>query len=174
MHYSRKHQGNPPFLPTPKTAIRKSTRVLKRIPRQLYNVEDARLIGNHNNKTSILYVGPSKLPKAGNGVFTRVTLYRGDIVTIYDGKYSATVPDDTEYTMRVRGGFLDGIRTPTKRYGYGSLINRPNRNSKKANISFEEVGLVKGKPQVVVQVTRTIKAGSELLGHYGRGYIINK
>jgi hypothetical protein len=169
-HYSNKHRGTPPF--EPKMKQRKSPRGNKQVYRRdLYNVEDARRIGNYGLATTILYVGPSLLPNAGNGVYTKEKLFAGDYVTVYSGKFTKEAGTDTEYVMSVNDGYINGIRTARKRAGFGSLINRPNRNSKKANVEFE--GLT-WNPQVVVRVTRTIKAGSELLGHYGHGYQIHK
>ena len=115
----------------------------------------------------LVKVKQSTIPNAGRGVFATRELKRGDIVTEFVGKFVLNEPIDTEYTIKVKGGFIDGERNPSSSSCLGSLINREYRilNLRK-NVVFEEID----NNRVVVKAIKKIKTDKELITTYSRQY----
>ena len=118
----------------------------------------------------LVEIKQSKIPNAGRGVFATRNLQRGDIVTEYAGKFVVDEPDDKEYVIKVKVGFIDGDRNPTSSAFLGSLINREYRKSGvlnlRKNIVFEKLK----NNRVVAKVIKKIKAGTELITTYSPLY----
>lgn len=129
---------------------------------EIYDIKDFDL--------GLVEVGQSTIPNAGRGVFATRNLKRGDIVTEYAGQFVLNEPDDKEYTLQVKGGFIDGERNPTSSASLGSLINREYRNygvlSLRKNIVLKEIG----HRRAVAKVIKKIKPGQELITTYSRQY----
>ena len=104
--------------------------------KETYDIKDFAL--------GLVEVKQSTIPNAGQGVFATRNLKRGDIVTEYAGQFVLNKPTDKEYTLQVKGGFIDGERNPTSSACLGSLINREHRDygvlSLRKNVVFEEIG----------------------------------
>ena len=130
------------------------------------------LYGTKDFALSLVEVKQSTIPNAGRGVFATRNLKRGDIVTEYVGQFVLNKPTDREYTLQVKGGFIDGERNPASSASLGSLINREHRNygvlNLRKNVVFEEIG----QRRAVAKVIKKIKAGQELITTYSRQYRI--
>jgi hypothetical protein len=114
----------------------------------------------------------SRIPEAGNGVFARVDLQVGDVVTRYEGELVENLPSDREYVIQVDdAGYLDGLRTPAPRKGLGSFVNREARTMGRCRKNCDIVPVGRG---LYVQIMKKVKAGQELYTTYSRGYRIGK
>jgi transposase InsO family protein len=113
-----------------------------------------------------LRIGRSSIPGAGLGVIatkelpkkTRL-LYAGDLVPV------ANASDGGAYYLELRsppGTAVDAARTNA---GDGRWVNDPKGTGKRANCKF-----VGQNGSAVVETTRRIAAGEELLASYGGGY----
>lgn len=118
------------------------------------------------------HVGPSLIPGAGDGVFTRVHLprdtllgwYRGELID--EDEYARRYPRGTRatYVLEVNGSdgalFVDA-RNPAHR-NWTAMVNDAHGTGFKINCAITASGAIK--------TTRAIAAGSELLISYGKAY----
>jgi len=138
-----------------------------------FTIVDADARGTHLASDSIVEYRQSVIPGSGCGVFARVGLREGDVVTRFEGEIVSATPTDPEYAIEFKFGvqvcYIDGIRTPVIGKGLASFVNRESRTIPKARKNCVIVG-VGGR--MYVQVIRNIKPGSELYTVYSRGYRI--
>ena len=137
-------------------------------------------IGNgcyNKGRNAYLKLDVSKISGAGRGVFSNVYFKPGDIITLYSGKYINYEPDDKQYCICVNRNtlWIDGLREPELRKGFGSFINRQERKlgvkfykncvfMKEKNNYYERAILV------IVKAINYICPGDELYTVYGKGY----
>ena len=114
-------------------------------------------------------IKPSRIPQAGNGLFSNRRFQKGELVCEYTGKVltllqAIRTPDKT-YMM---GGFglnvhLDAQECPES---MGRYINDP-RNPELLNVEFVKL---RDARKALVVATRDIEVDEELYVSYGEGY----
>lgn len=110
-------------------------------------------------------VAPSRIPGAGLGLFAIKHFAEGDTIDYYIGTVYAMESDHQgDYTFDVRGQYIvDAIATQS------CLSRYINHSSLEPNCVFKVYG--RGEyPHIVVQATRDIMPGEELLIDYGPSY----
>lgn len=144
-------------------------------PREPYDMDDADTRGVFKSDLDALVeYRPSLIPNAGNGVFAKVELRKGDIITWFAGELAFEAATDSTYTIRIGDCYLNGISEPKQGEGLGSFINREERGDRATCKNCEFVCFGVGSHPVYVEVTKDIPAGYELYTTYGRGYRIDK
>jgi hypothetical protein len=138
-----------------------------------YSIEDAEIRGTHKASEAIVEVKKSSIKGAGRGIFAVEALQKGDIVTTFEGVKTSTEPKCATYCLGLKNGmFLIGSSRLQKGKGIGQFVNRESRKLKKRkNCEIVEVG----GNGVLIEITKKVKLGEELLTTYSRGYrFINK
>ena len=82
-------------------------------------------------------------------------------------RFLTAKPKSTEYTLAVKGGFIDGERNPATSASLGSMINQECRKKGKMNLRKNVVFEIIGH-RAVVRVIKEIKEGKELITVYNR------
>lgn len=118
-----------------------------------------------------LLVKTSLLPNAGNGLFTKINLNKGEIVTEYKGRRRtwAQVEDDVDngYIYHIDDdNVIDALKS----------VNTFGRYANDA-AGLQRVGGLRNNAEyfedenrVFIRTTKNIKAGSEIFVSYGRPY----
>lgn len=131
-----------------------------------------------NNKidapeSDYLYINSSQIPNSGTGLFTAITIYKDEIISIFKGK----ILTENEAKIKIEEGndkyfinLLDGtIMDSMSAKCFAKYANDATGFSKSdfknnANISLNEAG------NVSLIATRRIKQGEEIFCSYGRKY----
>ncbi len=118
-----------------------------------------------------LIVKASSLPNAGNGLFTKIDLKKGDIVTEYKGRRRtwAQVENDVDngYIYHIDDeNVIDALKNVNTFGRYANDAAGLQRVSGLRNNAeyFED------NKRVFIRATRSIKAGNEVLVSYGKRY----
>jgi hypothetical protein len=128
-----------------------------------------------NETDERFYLGPSTLPNAGMGVFTKVSLKKGDhmeIVGVYVGKESvadACTSYAKAYKFAAKAG--EDFTRHVIPLGYAAIVN--HGSSETRNCELREYRGPKKNPHasiMVYQFSRDIAVGEEILGNYGGTY----
>lgn len=120
-----------------------------------------------------LYTAPSGLAGAGTGLFTAITLYRGEIIAYYHGERllpeeaerRAELGRDKHFIILPDGGVLDPARVEGMAK-YANDARGPSSTGRRNNAS---IGL-DDEGRVCLRALRTIKPGEEIFCAYGRNY----
>ena len=118
-----------------------------------------------------LYVAESTIPKIGMGLFTRKDIPKGTLIIEYTGEvtnweavrydssnaYIYYVNDDYVINAKERPDAI--ARYANDAYGL-TKINGINNNSRFVNVNG----------RIFIKSTKLIRAGSEILVNYGKGY----
>jgi len=129
-----------------------------------------------NNTKLILDVYPSKIPNAGNGIFTYKYIPKETLIGYYDGelkKDDGSCVGDYSFSLN-RQWYVDARKYPRS---YIAMINDAHGTEYDYNCEFrmeneDETGK-KRKPQdrkITLWSIKNIKAGSELYADYGKDY----
>ena len=134
-----------------------------------------------NYSNSNVRIGISTLPKslnAGNGLFLKTEIRKGDVVTYYD--YDLVVDDEALKEMKVKNDpqysyvltrrkneHLCGLMQSKRGRGMGSLINSGGGYFKN-NCKF--VGL-RANHLIIIRAKKDLKKDDELFIAYNRGRI---
>ena len=124
-------------------------------------------------ESDYLFVEPSQIPNSGSGLFTAIPIYKGEIISVFEGE----ILSDQESKNRAEKG-LDGYFINLLD---GSIMDSRNVDcfAKYAN---DSQGLVKSKfknnslitlddeDRVCIVATKAIKSGAEIFCDYGSGY----
>ncbi|KAG9406735.1 hypothetical protein AC1031_003056 [Aphanomyces cochlioides] len=182
MHYKRKHgltverkrkktqeeKNQQARLRKRKSAARALEALSKH--RTLFSFADAQRRGTYGADNPIVISKESSIPPAGYGVFAAVDLREGDIVTSYDGDIVYDMPADPTYVLRIDLGnkpaWIDGLSTRQLGKGLGSFVSREDRTMK----IFKNCEYLQHGKKMFIQVTKSIKSGSELFTVYDPGY----
>ncbi|KAG9408901.1 hypothetical protein AC1031_020813 [Aphanomyces cochlioides] len=139
-------------------------------PRRLFSLRDARQRGCYGAARPIVVTGPSKIERAGAGMFACVDLLAGDVVTTYDGEVVFQVPQEPSYAIRYDFGatpaWIDGLQEFQNGKGVGSFVNRADRE---AHV-YKNCDYIQDGNTLAIKVTKRVKAGEELFTTYGRSY----
>lgn len=116
-----------------------------------------------------LYSKPSQIPNAGFGLFSAITLYKGDIIAHFNGEVlnlkEAQIRiqnNDDDYFMNLPNGLtLDCKNTP----GFAKMANDF------FNSNFKQNAIITlNNNQVVLVASKTIQAHQEIFTSYGKNY----
>ncbi|MBX2980120.1 MAG: SET domain-containing protein [Flavobacteriales bacterium] len=120
-----------------------------------------------------LYVQPSRIPHAGMGLFTAISLHRGDVIAVFLGEQLTDVEaerrsdagEDAYFVTLLDGGTLDSMHTDCFAK-YANDVEGPGNSRLRNNavITLDE----EDRPCIVA--TRSIKAGGEVFVGYGKAY----
>lgn len=124
-------------------------------------------------ESDYLYIQPSQIPNAGNGLFTVVDIFKDEVISKFHGE----VLTDEEVAIRVENevdqyfiGMLDGRIMDSRnvhcfaKYANDAIAfpNSAFKNNSKITIDEHDT--------VCLIATRNIKAGSEIFCSYGKRY----
>jgi uncharacterized protein len=120
-----------------------------------------------------LYISPSQIHGAGNGLFTAVTIYKGEDISIFKGEIltiaqateRANIGKDKYFIMLLDGTILDCMETACfAKYANDAkgLTHTGFKNNTKITLDDDN--------NVCLSATRNIKAGEEIFCSYGNRY----
>lgn len=120
-----------------------------------------------------LYIGESRIPGAGNGLFTAIPIYRDEVIALFKGKVlsnkeakrRAESGEDAYFINLPDGTILDSRDVKCfAKYANDAAgaVKTAHRNN--AAITLNEKG------RVCIVANRNIPAGGEIYCAYGRGY----
>lgn len=124
-------------------------------------------------ESGYLYISPSKIPNAGNGLYTSIRIYKDEIIARFKGELLSakqfelrTKKGNDKYFINMPdGSTMDSMQTKCyAKYAndaQGFLKSDFKNNSK---IALDESG------NVCLTAMRSIKAGEEIFCSYGKKY----
>ncbi len=124
-------------------------------------------------ESDYLYIEISQLPNAGNGLFTAIDIYKGEIISLFKGeilsdaeaKTRAEKGEDQYFINLLNGSIMDSkhvdcfAKYANDAKGFSNSLLKNN-----AQITLNE------DDEVCIIATRKIKAGSEIFCGYGKRY----
>ena len=125
------------------------------------------------SESDYLYTNPSQITNSGIGLFTAITIYKDEIISIYKGKIltesEAKVKvekgEDKYFINLLNGTILDSM--PTK--CFAKYANDATGFSKSDFKNNAKIGLDENE-NVCLIATRKIKQGEEVFCNYGKRY----
>lgn len=127
----------------------------------------------HAEEADYLYVIPSQLPKAGNGLFTAITIYKEEIIALFKGE----ILSDTESEKRAKQGnngyFMnlpDGrVLDCRLTEGFAKYANDASGFST-SNFKNNAKITLDDNQNVCLIALKKIKTGEEIFCEYGKSY----
>ena len=120
-----------------------------------------------------LYIGESRIPGSGNGLFTAIPIYKDEVISIFKGKIlsnkeaqrRATNGEDVYFMNMPDGTILDSREVNCfAKYANDAAGSVKTRYRNNADITLDEKGAV------CIVASRKILAGEEIYCAYGPNY----
>jgi SET domain-containing protein len=124
-------------------------------------------------ESDYLYIQPSQLPDAGNGLFTAITIYKDEVISLFRGEILSdeeaalrAAKGNTDYFMNMPDGtILDTMRVN----GFAKYANDVHGSEKTNYLSNARITLDENN-KVCIAANRNIKSGEEIFCSYGKAY----
>ncbi len=124
-------------------------------------------------ESDYLYLATSQLPKSGNGLFTAITIYKDEIISLFKGEVLST----DEVTIRVNNGtdqyfmnLINGSILDCKTTDcFAKYANDANGFSKSTFKNNSKITLDENN-NVCLIARRKINSGEEIFCDYGKKY----
>jgi hypothetical protein len=120
-----------------------------------------------------LYIQPSQIPHAGNGLYTAIDIYQGEIISFFRGeilsnaqaRFRAANHHDRYFISLLNGKIMDSSATACfAKYANDSAGSTPSGFRHNARISLD------ANHAVCLIATRKIPKGHEIFCSYGKEY----
>ena len=124
-------------------------------------------------ESDYLYIATSQLPNSGNGLFTAITIYKDEIISLFKGEVLSTdevtirVNNGTDqYFMNLINGSISDCKTTDCFAKYANDANGFSKSTFKNNskITLDE------NNNVCLIALRKINSGGEIFCDYGKNY----
>ncbi|MFA9212860.1 MAG: SET domain-containing protein [Candidatus Methylacidiphilales bacterium] len=120
-----------------------------------------------------LYIKPSNILNAGNGLFTAINIYKNEIIAIYDGEIinqkelaKRTLNKENKYMMNLPNGSVFDTQNLA---GFAKFANDAN-GTLPATFKNNAYITLNPKNQVCLVALKNIKSNQEILCDYGKNY----
>jgi hypothetical protein len=121
-----------------------------------------------------LYIQESLLLNAGKGLFTAITIYKGETIAIFEGE----ILDQKETSRRAKLGqdqyflmMLDGTTLDSKKtFCYAKYANDVKGSAKSLHYKNNAKLRLDENDKVCLQAKTKIESGSEIFVSYGKQY----
>jgi hypothetical protein len=124
-------------------------------------------------ESDYLYIFPSQIVGAGNGLYTAIDIYKGEIISIFKGELLTdrqvqirVDKDQDKYFIELLDGrIIDSMKTKCfAKYANDALGVSGSAHKNNAQITLDE------ENRVALIATRNIKAHQEIFCSYGKRY----
>lgn len=136
------------------------------------------MTANNNNtidasESDYLYTDTSQLPNAGNGLFTAITIYKNEIISLFKGeilndteaKHRAEKKEDQYFINLLNGSIMDSKHVHCfAKYANDAKGSSNSDFKNNAKITLDDDN------NVCIVATRKIKSGEEIFCSYGKRY----
>jgi SET domain-containing protein len=124
-------------------------------------------------ESDYLYIQPSQIEKAGNGLYTAIdifknetiSLFKGEIITNKEAKKRVKKNNDSYFINLLDGSIMDSIHTDC----YAKYANDAEGISNNSFKNNAEITL-DDDDNVCIQAIRAISSGQEIFCSYGKPY----
>ena len=124
-------------------------------------------------EASYLYVKPSQLTNAGNGLFTAIDIYKDEVISLFKGAILSTKQitsrvlknKDAYFIQMLDGTIMDSMQTAC----YAKYANDANGFSK-SNFTNNAKIIIDENGDVCIVATKHIKMNTEIFCSYGKAY----
>ena len=124
-------------------------------------------------ESDYLYINPSQIPNSGTGLFTAITIYKEEVISVFKGKIltqkeaeiSAKIGNDKYFINLLDGTIMDSM--PVKcfaKYANDATGFSKSDFKNNAKIALDESN------NVCLIATRSIKQEEEIFCSYGKKY----
>jgi uncharacterized protein len=126
-----------------------------------------------SNEIDYLYVRESQIPGSGNGLFTAISIYKDEVISIFDGEIlshkeaqrRATYGEDSCFINLPDGTIMDSMRVKCfAKYANDALGVVKTAFKINSKITLDENG------NVCIVASRNILMGEEIFCSYGKAY----
>jgi uncharacterized protein len=120
-----------------------------------------------------LYIEPSQIPNSGQGLFTAIDIYKGEVISLFKGEILTQEEVKLRESRKEHQYFiclLDGRMMDSKnvecfaKYANDAIGKSKSTFTNNAKITLDDDG------NVCLVATKNIKGGSEIFASYGVGY----
>lgn len=124
-------------------------------------------------ESDYLFVAPSQLPNAGNGLFTAIAIYKDEVISLFKGEILTTLQaklrankgNDKYFMSMPNGTMMDSMNTACfAKYANDAEGFSKSKFKNCAKITFDD------DDQVCIVATRNIKVNEEIFCGYGKEY----
>ena len=125
------------------------------------------------SEADYLYIKPSLIEHAGNGLFTAIDLYKNEIISLFKGEIisdkeaeqRAKENSDRYFINMLDGNIMDSQNTNCfAKYANDAKGFTTSKYKNNAKITLDNDG------NVCLKATKKIKAGEEIFCSYGKAY----
>ncbi len=124
-----------------------------------------------------LYVGVSQIPNAGKGLFTAISIYKDEVVSIFKGEILTKQEAKTRAENRKDGYFinmLDGSIMDSNKVKCFAKYANDAEGKVKSKFKCNSIISIDEDLKVCIVASRNIKVGEEIFCNYGKAYWKNK
>lgn len=120
-----------------------------------------------------LYIKTSQIPNAGNGLFTAITIYKDEIITLFKGEIlsneesekRAQINADRYFINMLDGSIMDSMHTECfAKYANDTEGISTTQFKNNSKIALDD------NDNVCIIATKNIKSGEEIFCGYGKKY----
>lgn len=133
---------------------------------------------NHNQsiealESDYLYIGKSQIPHSGNGLYTAISIYKGETIAVFKGEMlsqreaikRAAAGNDLYFINMPKGKIMDSMHVMCfAKYANDATGANGSTFKNNSHIVLNDEG------DVCIQSLRRIKAHEELFCSYGKNY----
>jgi len=124
-----------------------------------------------------LYLAPSQIPNAGQGLFVSIAIYKEEVISLFKGESlssteaarRAHLGEDAYFINCLDGSILDSMHT----FCFAKYANDPSAtggNMVKTKFKSNADISVDDDDNICLIATRNIKIGEEIFTNYGKKY----
>ncbi|MDB5256766.1 MAG: hypothetical protein JWM14_1461 [Chitinophagaceae bacterium] len=130
-----------------------------------------------SKETDYLYIAPSQIPKAGQGLFVSIPIYKDEVISLFKGEIlthteaarRGAIGEDAYFINCLDGSIMDSMHTAC----FAKYANDPDalggkivRSAFKTNADIT----LDDDDKICLVANRNIKVGEEVFCNYGKKY----
>lgn len=125
------------------------------------------------DESEYLFIKPSQIPNAGNGLYTAIDIFKNEIISIFKGEIISTFEaekrvnkgEDRYFINLLDSNIMDSMHTQCyAKYANDAkgVVNNTFKNNAKITLDSDD--------NVCIMATKNINAGDEVFCSYGKAY----
>jgi SET domain-containing protein len=124
-------------------------------------------------ESDYLYSDESQIPDSGNGLFTAISIYKDEVISIFDGENISDKEAKIRATLGEDGYFVslpDGTTMDSKHVFCFAKYANDASGMMKAKVKNNAIIALDEDGNVCLTASKNIRAGEEIFCNYGKAY----
>ncbi|MEP7195498.1 MAG: SET domain-containing protein-lysine N-methyltransferase [Saprospiraceae bacterium] len=124
-------------------------------------------------EATYLYISKSQIPNSGNGLYTAITIWKNEIISLFKGEIISSIEAKKRekkgqykyFINRIDGTIMDSLNTKC----FAKYAN-DSKGLVKSEFKLNSIITLDDEDNVCLVATRNIKVGEEIFCSYGKNY----